>query len=646
MTNRQVSLILRSISPSINLPSPQLRISLLSLDTTVHDPFTLQREYDTKHVFLEFVVKGFVNSALPFPVRCYAVVRIVKNREFYKDKLKSVQKRYEEGYPPILQPLRPQVQLDFDVSGKLINDRTLEKDIFIPHSVYNKYRTTPSVEVDTDNYYQMTASSKLDSRPVWDQYFMFPIDMFNFHQQTSLIIEFYRDPPVTHAYDSNSTTTPTNFSLEFDTNSPKRIGRPINELFAYAEIPLGDFSLLKKTDCGKVKLLDRIQVQFLGKFAELPGTKGVNCCVEFKVPENWDELSPIIPPKQTTKTRKTTKTSPHDLNISDLNNLSDHIPKITNRTASDLLPDLEFEELINMVKHERKIQEESNAEAARRAALASDPTRMTFTYHDITQRQKLIDRLLEELESRTDAVKKVGQEIFALREHNAQMESKIRDQEKIIKEHELKTVQLVSCVDLEGLSGDELRRRYDILLFSQKLQTAINHEAQLKSKLESAQNDLIERLEEYFNSVDVNPDVFDSGLYKLITEENRQLKEKLVELESEKTKMDNVPLDIATLQKELERERKKNIQLQNSKPDISGSETSESKYFSLLMRAETAEARASALQYELLENAKTFARKITSLKSQLLEKSTNQRPLKSPSSMQSLSDAVNPTPTH
>jgi hypothetical protein len=44
--------------------------------------------------------------------------------------------------------------------------------------------------------------------------------------------------------------------------------------------------------------------------------------------------------------------------------------------------------------------------------------------HDIDQRQKLIDKLLEELDHRTNAVKKVGQDLYRLREKNAENEVK------------------------------------------------------------------------------------------------------------------------------------------------------------------------------------------------------------------------------
>lgn len=48
--------------------------------------------------------------------------------------------------------------------------------------------------------------------------------------------------------------------------------------------------------------------------------------------------------------------------------------------------------------------------------------RQKYNDRDIDQRQRLIDKLLEELDGRTEAVRKVGQELYRMREKNAQNE--------------------------------------------------------------------------------------------------------------------------------------------------------------------------------------------------------------------------------
>lgn len=45
-----------------------------------------------------------------------------------------------------------------------------------------------------------------------------------------------------------------------------------------------------------------------------------------------------------------------------------------------------------------------------------------YNAHDLDQRQRLIDKLLEELDHRTNAVRKVGQDLYRLREKNAEQE--------------------------------------------------------------------------------------------------------------------------------------------------------------------------------------------------------------------------------
>lgn len=47
---------------------------------------------------------------------------------------------------------------------------------------------------------------------------------------------------------------------------------------------------------------------------------------------------------------------------------------------------------------------------------------MIYDANDVDQRQRLIDKLLEELDHRTNAVKKVGQDLYRLREKNAENE--------------------------------------------------------------------------------------------------------------------------------------------------------------------------------------------------------------------------------
>jgi hypothetical protein len=68
--------------------------------------------------------------------------------------------------------------------------------------------------------------------------------------------------------------------------------RVIEDMFAYAIIPLGDFTILPVTDSGQVKKIDNITLHFVNQFSNLPGIDSVFCNLDIKVPENWDTINP------------------------------------------------------------------------------------------------------------------------------------------------------------------------------------------------------------------------------------------------------------------------------------------------------------------------------------------------------------------
>jgi chromosome segregation ATPase len=225
--------------------------------------------------------------------------------------------------------------------------------------------------------------------------------------------------------------------------------------------------------------------------------------------------------------------------------------------------------------------------------LANDPTRMIFTFQDIQQRQKLIDRLMQELEARTEAVKKIGSDLYESRQKNANQEIEMSTMKKTIQDNDIRTVKLLNTIDIDVLPLDEIKRRYALL--AQKLQIEINRTRDLTDKLDIAQKSKIERnelekkylelrhahkaqsthiqtlqdrlqetqkfknsikrqeqviqklevllkdsmkgsenqtkLDAFFSNAKINPDSFDGGVYRLLTEENQMLKDKLLKLE-------------------------------------------------------------------------------------------------------------------
>lgn len=83
---------------------------------------------------------------------------------------------------------------------------------------------------------------------------------------------------------------------------------------------------------------------------------------------------------------------------------------------------MDFDSLIAKVKAERVEEEAIKKKQKISMESALDPTKMVFTFHDIEQRQKLIDRLMVELEARSVAVKKIGADLYSLRELNESLE--------------------------------------------------------------------------------------------------------------------------------------------------------------------------------------------------------------------------------
>lgn len=254
---------------------------------------------------------------------------------------------------------------------------------------------------------------------------------------------------------------------------------------------------------------------------------------------------------------------------------------------------MSFESLIEVVKNEREQEKSDRKKRIEEMELANDPTRMIFTFKDIQQRQKLIDRLMQELEARTEAVKKIGSDLYASRQENAIQEAEMKTMKKKIQENDIRTVKLLNTIDIDVLGIDEIKRRYALL--AQKLQIEINRGRDLTDKLDIAQKIKIERnelekkylelrhahkaqsthiqtlqdklgetkkfkdairkqemviqklevllkdsmsgaegqgrMEEFFRGAKVNPECFDGGVYRLLTEENGMLKDKLLKLE-------------------------------------------------------------------------------------------------------------------
>jgi hypothetical protein len=95
-SHRQLTLILRAVSPVPEMSSPHARISITNVDASISSPYLLQREYQDKMVFMEFLLRGLSkNTNLPFDSRMIAVLRIVDDGSEYVSERKLLQKRHK-----------------------------------------------------------------------------------------------------------------------------------------------------------------------------------------------------------------------------------------------------------------------------------------------------------------------------------------------------------------------------------------------------------------------------------------------------------------------------------------------------------------------------------------------------------------------
>eukprot|EP01135_Chromosphaera_perkinsii_P006652 Nk52_evm54s554 gene=Nk52_evmTU54s554 len=115
---------------------------------------------------------------------------------------------------------------------------------------------------------------------------------------------------------------------------------------------------------------------------------------------------------------------------------------------------------------------------------------MTLT-QDIEQKQTLINRLMREVDERTDAIKRLGKDIITLREQNVSLVNQNAELKTTIKEKDAATHTIIESTDLDSLDYDELVERYVIL--SQKYQLEARHSQEYQVRLENVQNTLIKK---------------------------------------------------------------------------------------------------------------------------------------------------------
>ncbi|KND04392.1 uncharacterized protein SPPG_00123 [Spizellomyces punctatus DAOM BR117] len=612
-SHRQVTLLLKS-NMEDNDPSPHLLVSLTNLNPGFTRTIDLRREYDKPVVVVGGVLREFVSETLPSPMRVYAVLKI--------DDPKYLLEREDI----LQQQLQPHLQLEFDSHGQLLSGNPME-DMSIPHLVYqNQYRSRST----RDQYYQITPSCESSMNPVWRQPFTFVLDHEDITDRTCLCIEFYREaPPPQEAFEILEEQRPYTQSND--------------HCFGYSIIPLDELFQSNLVKGGQPIVLDAVKVRYFSPYSKHPVTRNAEISLEIDCPEDW---KPVPSSKS-----KQFGTGP--------------------------LHFMGFDSLLKTVRAHR-----GGAEQVKPASFETDQKldvkQLTFTYRDIEQRQQLIDRLTKEMDARTEAVKKVGQDLLRVREINARLEAKIRTLENKLDDADMRTARLLNTSDLDVLSSDELRRRYYILRglqkevhANQRLQNELEeahrstiernelekrfleireaHTAQqaylqkLQDKLEKAskfklamqkQEVVIKKLEEllkealqadvqggqtrlsaFVQSACRDPETFESGVCKLLAEENVALSERILKLE----KQQSGKRDTETSQPGAENEETRNPEQEDESRKANRHELS-----IMSARAERAEARVKALEEELVRSAKSFAQQLAEMRMRSIGQSRTQ----------------------
>ena len=262
---RQISLVLRSVSPFPNIPSPHARISITNIDTTISSTFSLQKEYESKMIFLELYLKT-AQIKVDFRVICVAMV--IHDSNEYKSTLKQRHERFKSGLDSCLNPLEPHHVLDFENGGDLLDNEAMNH-IVINGSIYNH-----SSKVDKGKYYQMTnAIGSTNGVFIWNQHLVLFDKMDLYTPESSLVLEFYREPI------GNPKIQDSSFEFERPTSS-----RPIDEMIGYASVALGDFTILQSNQSGNIINLDNLQVVLFGKY---DNSTIASCSIDVRVPDNW-----------------------------------------------------------------------------------------------------------------------------------------------------------------------------------------------------------------------------------------------------------------------------------------------------------------------------------------------------------------------
>ncbi|KAI8820638.1 uncharacterized protein EV422DRAFT_57278 [Fimicolochytrium jonesii] len=260
------------------------------------------------------------------------------------------------------------------------------------------------------------------------------------------------------------------------------------------------------------------------------------------------------------------------------------------------------------------------------------------------QHQQLTLRLIKELDDRMIAIQKLGRELVRLRDVNAVLEDQTKQLQSRLAESDIRTNTYIKAVDLDVLSEHELRRRYAVMV--QKLENETGRNKRLQEELAASQHVGIERNDFERQVLELRTAHTAQQMYLQRLQEKLQRNVKypsivkkqeavIARLEDllAKSKEPAVVESVKVPEGEGRRATPPRVSKERTMPELipkafASTQTEEridetpkgpplpdaAEHAAALLRADRAEQRATALEQELIRNARNFAQQLAAMR--------------------------------
>ncbi|KAI9103080.1 hypothetical protein DFS34DRAFT_351581 [Phlyctochytrium arcticum] len=353
----------------------------------------------------------------------------------------------------------------------------------------------------------------MTDRPSWNFPFVLVASPEDLQDGAFLIVELYRETAA--------------LPISYDPNADDYEGRQQepssrHTMIATASVPL--ITLFRNKVDGQMIALDDVALTFASLYAKHPATRDHTLRLSLEVPEFWGLVDPAHDVFQTMREPHPSSSIPRQsaqpmLSMAEarLPPVRDNFGSAANPSSRYLTPPRDGLTSADWNSKPRRFSPQPYAQPSHQQRPLDDSYNQpqvdysqpqdqspfgaqqdlfpisnenvkssSLLRKDIEQRQVLIDRLTRELDRRTEAVKRVGQELLNLRDLNARLENKNQTLHRRLEDADIKTARLMSTADIDVLSLDEIRRRYVLLVY--KLDKAMKTNTGLVKEIEGLQD--------------------------------------------------------------------------------------------------------------------------------------------------------------